>query len=145
MNWKNEAVQDLKKLVHRQTAVEILTAELEELNSRLYAVRGPGVDRSPVQGGGCRVEDRVLSLLDERARKRQSLQMAKREAASTCKALAALTDQQRDILDRFFIHRTAGYLQDLAQRYHVEQAQLYRLKDEALRAFTLARYGIVES
>ena len=144
MNWKNEAVQDLKKLVHRQTAVKILTDELEELNSRLYAVRGPVVDRSPVQGGGCRVEDRILSLLDERARKRQSLQMAKREVGSTCKALAALTDQQRDILDRFFIHRTADHVEALSRTYRLEQSQVYRLKDEALRDFTLARYGAID-
>ena len=69
------------------------------------------------------------------------LQTSARRVARTERALTCLTDQQRDFLTVFYVDRPRGHVEALMSKYHVERATVYRIKDEALRDFTIARYG----
>ena len=57
------------------------------------------------------------------------------------KTLDMLPKQQKDILTEFFIDRSKGHIERLMEKYHVEQAHIYRLKNESLYSFTILRYG----
>ena len=63
----------------------------------------------------------------------------------TAAALAVLDEEERHILDRFYIHRANGNVERLCDELHVEVATVYRRRDKALRHFTLALYGVVET
>ena len=65
--------------------------------------------------------------------------------AQVDKALAVLDDEERLVLDRFYIHRAKGNVGDLCERLNVEQATVYRKRDSALRRFTIALYGVTET
>lgn len=145
MDWKYEAMQDLKQLEGRQVALINLKGDLIDINNKLTALRSPAADVSPVQGGGCPENNRKDALLVERDRKAEAYKTTARQVQRVERALTCLTDQQRDILDKFFMHRTKGYITELCDRYHLEQSQVYRLKDDALIAFTRARYGLVQT
>ena len=60
-------------------------------------------------------------------------------------ALAVLDDEERLILDKFYIHRAKGNVGDLCERLNVEQSTVYRKRDNALRRFTIALYGVTET
>ena len=55
-----------------------------------------------------------------------------------------LTPEQRTILDRFYIHRTDHYLDDLMDELGYERRSIYYRHNTALRDFTVAMYGLSE-
>lgn len=144
MDWKKEAVNDLKAHEKRKMALRSLSEEIRELQARTYGSTAPATDAVPVQGGTSTAEGRLIAAIDEMERKKEAYRTTKRKVDAVERGLATLTAQQVDILDRFFIHRTRGHVQALAEIYHIEPAQIYRLKDATLKDFTLARYGVVE-
>ncbi len=77
--------------------------------------------------------------------KKEAWRITKRRVDAVERGLAALDEQQREILEAFFINRVQGHVQALAEKYHVEQSRVYQMKDQAVRDFTLARYGISEA
>lgn len=147
MDWKREAAQELKSYPLRLAAEQALAEELQELEEQLLALPGGGGRPGGTLAGGKtgRAGERLAALLDERGRKADNLQLTRRQLARTRRGLAALNARQRELLDRFYIHRTPGHAVSLAAEWHLEQSRLYQLKDEALRDFTLARYGLLES
>jgi hypothetical protein len=56
-----------------------------------------------------------------------------------------LTPEERLVLLRIFILPESGSIQRLCDELNVEQSSVYRKRDKALEAFTLALYGRVES
>ena len=59
-------------------------------------------------------------------------------------ALAMLDDQERLVLERFYINRCPGYVDVLCQELGYERSHIYNIKGAALRHFTTAMYGLVE-
>ena len=134
MDWKKEAAADLGCHEQRKAALLSLGEEIRELRARASAVRA----------GGRPAEERLIAMIDELDRKEENYRLTRRRVEAVERGLACVSPQQRQILEQFYVRRTAAHAQDLAQLLHVEQSQVYRLKDEALRTFTLARYGITE-
>lgn len=141
MDYRKEAAQELKDLLKRQNAVSTLREELMDLSGRLTAVKSPCADATPVQGGSAPIEERTINLIVKRDELRAMLQTSARRVARTERALTCLTDQQREFLTVFYVDRPRGHVEALMSKYHVERATVYRIKDEALRDFTIARYG----
>ena len=144
MDWKKEAINDLRQHERRKAALESLHDEILELKARTYGSTAPSADAVPVQGGSSTAEERLISAIDELERKKEAYHIAKRKVDAVERGLATLSSQQRDVLDKFFVHRAPGHVAALADVYHIEQSQVYRLKEEAVRDFTFARYGVGE-
>lgn len=145
MNWQKEAINDLRCHEKRKAALESLADELRELRARTYGTSSPAADAVPVQGGSSTAEERWIAAIDELERKKEVYRLTKRRVEAVERGLAALDEQQREILEAFFINRVQGHVQALAEKYHVEQSRVYQMKDQAVRDFTLARYGISEA
>lgn len=144
MDWKREAVNDLKQHERRKAALVSLAEEIRELKARTYGSTAPAADAVPVQGGSSTAEGRLIAAIDELDRKREAYRITKRQVDAVERGLATLDDQQREILDKFFLRRTPGHVQALAEAHHIEQSRVYQLKDQAVRDFTFARYGVAE-
>lgn len=145
MNWQKEAIADLRCHEKRKAALESLADELRELRARTYGTSSPAAEAVPVQGGSSTAEERWIAAIDELERKKEVYRLTKRRVDAVERGLAALDEQQREILEAFFINRVQGHVQALAEKYHVEQSRVYQMKDQAVRDFTLARYGISEA
>ena len=61
------------------------------------------------------------------------------------RALEVLDDEERLVLDRFYIHRAKGAVAELCDRLNLEKSAVYDRRDKALRHFTLALYGVTET
>ena len=144
MDYRKEAASDLRDYPRRKAALKSLREDLAELEAAITSIRSPRIDATPVQGGSSTREERLVNAIDRRDRKREAMRIALRQVKSIERGLACLTTQQRDVLTVFYIDRPADHIGVLCERYNVERSQVYRMKDDALRAFTLARYGTVD-
>ena len=59
--------------------------------------------------------------------------------------LSVLDDEDWLVLYLCFIHKDKGSINELCERLHIDHRTVYKRRDKALRRFTLALYGALES
>lgn len=145
MNWKREAIDKLKNYEAHKQALECLPKEIRRLESAYTGIRSATTDGTPVSGGGNTREDSMLSNIVHRDELKRRLKEARLWVAQVDKALAVLDDEERLVLDRFYIHRAKGAVEALCESLNLEKSAVYDRRDKALRHFTLALYGVTET
>lgn len=141
VNWKQHAAQDLEDYPLIQESLQNLPEEIQILEQAAYSIHSVRLDKIPVQGGTSRRESDLIDNIDRRGRLQGNLELAKRKAERIERGLSVLNNQERLVLERFFIHRTRDYMDRLCEELGCETAQIYRIKDAGLKKFTLAMYG----
>lgn len=145
MNWKREAIDKLKNYeVHRQ-ALENIPQEIKRLESVWTGIRSAVTDSTPVSGGGSTREDLMLSNIVHRDELKQRMKEACLWVSMVDKALSILSDEERMVLEQFYLHPVKGAVEGLCERMNIEKATVYRRRDNALRRFTIALYGVTDS
>ena len=143
MNWKSESKEELREYEAKRIAVESIPEEIRQLKGQMVKLGGSS-SSSPVKGGGSQWEDRQINLIVKMEKLKTSLGYARDWVARVERGLAALTDEERLILDRFYINPAKGNVDRLCGELHLEKTAVYCRNDAALRKYTLARYGCVE-
>ena len=128
----------------RQAAAN-LPDEIDRLEQEAYSIRGARTDATPVKGGGNRREDALLNNMAERQELSWALQQAQSWLRVTDRALGALAPDEKLVLHRLYICPERGAVERLCAELGLEQSSIYRKRDRALRKFTVALYGRVES
>lgn len=144
MDWKKEAEMDLRHYNARKQSLENITAKIAALEEQFKAIKCTSCDSTPVQGGASRLEDNWINNIVQRQRLMHTYKATKPLVLLVEKGLYKLTDQQRTILDAFYINRSYGHVDRLMEQLHLEKSQVYDLKDRALYHFTVCMYGIVD-
>lgn len=144
MNWKQEAIEKLKKLEAMQQSLENIPQEIKRLEIAAVSLRGAAADRTPVKGGGNCREDALLDSIVHRQELERNREQAAQWVNVTHNALSALTMEEKLILTRLYIRPEKGALERLNGELEVEKSSLYRRRDAALRKFTMALYGVDE-
>lgn len=146
MNWKREAIDKLRHYEAHKQALECLPKEIRRLESAYTGIRSATTDGTPVSGsGGSTREDVMLSNIVHRDELKRRQKEARLWVAQVDKALAVLDDEERLVLDRFYIHRAKGAVEALCESLNLEKSAVYDRRDKALRHFTLALYGVTET
>ena len=145
MNWKFEAIEKLKEYTARKNAITSIPEEIKRLEEDAQRIRAASTDATPVQGGGSAREDMLLSNIVHREELQQRLSDALRWVEIVDGGLAVLSDEDRLVLDRFYIHPMRGNVDRLCDDLAIEKAAVYKRKEKALRRFTVALYGATES
>lgn len=143
MNWKAEAVKDLKNYPQRKNAIESIKAKIKVLDEQLISLKGISTSE-PVMGGMSKQEEKWLDNISEREKLGFSLKIVEALVEIIEKGLAALDERECAILKSFYIERRERHIEELCEEFHFEKSRLYQLKDNALRKFTIAMYGTVE-
>lgn len=144
MNWKFEAIEKLKQYEAKKKALQSIPEEIRRLESAMRSIRGATSDGTPVQGGGSGREDMILSNIVHREELERSLEQAKIWVGLVDAGLEILSAEERQILDRFYIHPARGNVDRLCEELGVEKSQVYARKDSALHHFTISLYGCSE-
>lgn len=145
MNWQTVAVQRLKNYEAKKLSLETIAEQIKLLESEFTGIRAATTDGTPVAGGNTnKREEMLVGNIAKREELKRNYKIAKGEVTVTEKALEILTEQEKRILYLFFINRPAGHAQQLCEELFVEKTKLYKMKDEALKKFTRACYGVVE-
>lgn len=145
MNWKFEAIEKLKEYTARKNAITSIPEEIKRLEEDAQRIRAASTDATPVQGGGSAREDMLLSNIVHREELQRRLSDARRWVDIVDGGLSVLTDDDRLVLDRFYIHPMRGNVDRLCDELAVEKAAVYKRKEKALHRFTVALYGTTES
>ena len=145
MNWLSESISDLRLYGQRKRFLENVDSQLIWLENDFTALKGCATDSEAVEGGASRSEDHLLNNIIKRDKLRQNKELAEKFVQTIERTLYLLPRQQQEILAEFFIDRSKGHIERLMEKYHVEQSMVYKLKNEALRNFTLVRSGYIET
>lgn len=144
MNWKKTAIDDLESYYSREAALGSLRERVQALNESMDGIKAVSTDKVPVKGGASHMEDSLINNIVERERLKLNYSTVNRLVETTRRGLDTLTDEERRILDGFYMRRTSSYIDDLCEQTGLERAQVYRLKDKALYKYTVATYGVAE-
>lgn len=141
--WKKQAMNELEMYEARKLAVENIPDQLRQLESALSSIRSPGADSVCARTGGGGQDDRYLNNITSRELLKDNLKQTVKAARRTEKALGVLSEEERMVLDRFYIHPEKKAADRLAGDLHLDVKTVYFRRDAALRKFTVAMYGKV--
>ena len=144
MNWKKEAIDKLKEYNPRKQAITSIPLEIAQLESAVRGIRSASADGVAISGGGSGREDMLLSNICKREELKRSLATAKVWVAQVEDAMSVLNQEERLVLDRFYINPARGNVDRLCGELNVEKSQVYARNDAALRHFTISLYGCTE-
>lgn len=144
MNWKEEAKRELRMYDALRASVENVAERIEWLESQKTSIKSASSGVAPVQGGGNRYEDRLLDLIVQEERLRLTLDADRVRLGLIERGLAVLSERERMVALTFGANRSAAAVDILCGKLYLEQAQIYRIWNEALYKFTIAEYGIPE-
>ena len=144
MNWKSEAMEKLRLYEAKKQSLRSIPEEIKRLESTMKSIRSAAADGTPVSGGGCGREDMMLNNIVQREELERSLEQVKMWVALVDAGLESLTEEERLILERFYINPAKGNVDKLCGELGVEQSSVYRRRDRALHHFTVCLYGCSE-
>lgn len=144
MNWQTVAKERLKEYKGRITALECIKEKIAILESAYTSIRPATTDGIAVSDNTNRRENMLINNIVTRDELKHNLKIAKTEVKITEKGLECLTLEEKRILELFYIERHSDYIERLCDELFISKSELYRRKDEALKKFTRACYGIVE-
>lgn len=145
MNWRHEAIDKLRNYEAHKQALECLPKEIRRLESAYTGIRSATTDGTPVSGGGNTREDSMLSNIIHRDELKRQLKEAGLWVSQVDEALDILSDEEKMVLERLFIHPVKGAMSALSEQLNIDKTTVYRRRDKALRRFTIALYGAVET
>ena len=145
VNWEKVAIDDLRKYEKMRHSLVSIREKQAALDLQSGVIRSSFRDSEPVSGSGSSgAEDKLISNIVERERLDGNYQAVEKLVVRMDKALSMLDDQERLVLERFYINRCPGYIDRLCEELGYERAQIYRKKDAALYKFTVTLYGLVD-
>lgn len=145
MDWRHEAMEKLEQYDARQRALDNIPEEIRRLETEIISMRSSLRNATPAHGKGSSREDAMLTNIVRRDELARQLENTKAWVKVVDRGLGALTEEERLVLDRFYIHRIRGHVERLSGELGLESKMVYRRKDSALRRFTVAMYGGMES
>lgn len=141
MNWEHSAKEELRSYTKLRVAQQNLRERIAALEDRKVAIRTSTVTPVPTHGGGSQYEDKLLDTIVQLDGVRAELAATDSMVALIERGLDALTCNERLVLDKFYMNRTARYVEELCDTLAVEQASIYRMAKRALYNYTVAAYG----
>ena len=144
-DWKISAIEKLKQYEAKRQALEIIPMQIAEIESTMTSIRS-GANIAPVSGGKSTGKDNMLlSCIVQKEELQRNLDRVKLWIEFMDKGLNILDQDERKLLDRFYITGGRRAAEDLAGEFAADVKTIYAWKDRALRKFTIALYGCVES
>ena len=145
MNWRNEAIDKLHRYDLMRNALHNIPDEIARLKAEAVAIRSASANSFFVKGGGGDREDARINNLVRRHELEETLRQVRQWLNVTDRALLALKDDERLILQRLYLYPQKGAIDLLCNELGLEQSSVYRKRDQALSRFTVAIYGFLET
>lgn len=144
MNWKNEAVERLKRYESMKTAVRNMSDELQEASRVTPGFQTSQMDKVAVISSPS-PDDSLMNNLVRKEELANALRQAKNWIRVTDRALGMLLPEEKLVLHRLYIFPERGAIDRLCEELNYEKSSVYRKRDQALLRFTRALYGFTET
>lgn len=143
MDWKIEATDKLKQYEAKRQALQSIPLEIAQIESTMTGIRSARTDNIVVRNSSENVrENMMLSCIVRKEELQRNLEQAGLWVESVNSALNVLSSEERKILDRMYIKQEKKAADRLSGELFVDLKTVYRWKDDALRKFTIALYGV---
>lgn len=143
MDWKKEAKDELRNYERLKMSLQNIKDRIQSIEEQKFSLKSSS-DDTPVQGGGAKNEDKLLSLIVEQERLKHTYKANKLRLSLIEKGLSALNDIERTVITEFAKNRPGVAVDIISEKTSYERTQIYRIYDSALYKFTVAEYGITE-
>ena len=140
INWKDIAERDIKDYRYQKSSIASLEKKIKDLNESMTALKGSATDKTHVSGGGSKYEDNLINCIVIKERLKFNLQVVTKSVAMIERGLESIPKAKRQVLEHFYV---GGYKKIMSE-YNVEKSEAYRMRNDALREFCIAMYGITE-
>lgn len=137
---KQEAIKKLKYYNLKKQSLKVTMEEYRRLGAEMAVIHATD-SHDRVSGGTGSQEDRLVSLIQKRDTLRCAMRNTRAWIRVVDKALTAICEEDRMILDMLYINRAKGNVERLCEQLFVEKATVYRRRDRALHEFTIAMFG----
>lgn len=144
IEWKPVLIEKLKDYSAQKNAIESIPMEIERLELERTRIQSSLKEFSPVQGGSSR-EDMLLSNIVHREELKILLREAKLEVKRMDAGLAVLTEEERILLERFYIYPQRGVTNRICEEWNIDERSVRRRKIRALKHLTEAMYHAEQS
>lgn len=146
INYLHLSLDDLRTHPQRVEALANIRDRMGALKAQYESIKVQAADVTPVQGGTCQVEDRLINNIVERERLALNYRAIKPMINIVERGLAAISEEQREILLAFAQagRNNKGIADRLAIEHNMDRSTVYRLLRIAQHDFTVYCYGIVE-
>ncbi len=142
MNPRAQVVERLCSYELMCVAVKNLQEQIRWLKLHQEGLHAVRTDRVVVKCQPDRTEDRLLDNIEQRRKMEIALENTRRWLRITDRALQMLSKEERRILQKLYIRKTAGAVNELCQQLEMEKSSIYRKRDRALDKLALALYGV---
>lgn len=144
MNWQNEAIEDLKKYLYMKDSLLNIQERIAALESNCTAIKSATIDTVPVKNSSYKADDKLINNIVERQRLECTYEATKKLVELIGNGLNSLDNNEKIVLEKFYINRKSGFIQELMEKLNYEQRRIYQIKDKALYKFTISMYGIAD-
>ena len=145
MEWKEEAIEKLKRYKAMQIAAKNIPEQICMLEDSAMSLRSASDLKMGRSGSVRGREDAMINNMAERQELEWSLVRVQQWLAVMNRGLDALTPEEIIILQKMYLFPERGAVDRLCGDLGVEQATVYRKRDKALHRFTMAMYGFPET
>ncbi len=144
MDWTTVAKDKLYNYSAKKASAVNLAEEIRELEYRRRSIRSATSDGSPVAGGTNKRDARILNSMVLEEEYKESLHIISRWLRRVERGLSVLNEEERQLLDRFYIYREKGAAERLAMDLGVDIKTVYWRANQALEKFTTAMCGRIK-
>ena len=141
MNHRKWLEEDLRDLERLRFSIGQMESELQTAAAEYAAVKATSFDKIPGGAGVNVQEDRLLDALARKDELRASLRATKRRVADLDRLIAALPPDERRVIEVKYCAGERDASARLSEELGFEQAQIYRIRERAMRHLAQMRWG----
>ena len=140
MDYRELAVDELKKLNHNYAKEKLIKSNILELEARLTSLGGSSRGIAENSGGN-KTENKWVDLISQISDEKQKLCEVKRAINRVERALSVITDAEAGLLRKLYVKGLR--IDETSENMHISTRTVCRLREHAIINFTRALYGSV--
>lgn len=133
--------EDLSKLRYYERRIAEIPDEIAEEQARLTSIKSSTTGSTPVQGGGNKREEWLVSALDRIERLKADLSYFEGKVRLTYRALDMLDPDDKRILIVFYVDKLKRGADVLMDELDIDVRTVWRRRAGALEGYCTARYA----
>lgn len=137
--------EDLSKLRYYERRIAEIPDEIAKEQARLTSIKSSTTGSTPVQGGGNKREEWLVSALDRIERLKADLRYFEGKARLTYRALDMLNPDDKRILIVLYVDKLKRGADVLMDELDIDTRTVWRRRAGALRDYCTARYTSFET
>lgn len=136
--------EELEKLRYYERRVADIPDEIAEEQARLTSIKSSTTGSTPVQGGGNKREEWLVSALDHIDRLESDLKYFSGKVKLTYKALDVLDPEDKHILVVLYVDKIKYGARQIAGDLFIAEDTVWRRRTAAINDYCRARHGGTE-